>query len=259
MKRKILAILGLSIAGLLFCSTFLTQRVRADEVQATYEGNSEQISSTTKELTVEDSTSNDESKVVQSGEITSLEKSTVPTENSTASAEVNVRKIEEHLYSSDGTTDSKGNSELTISEEKPKIRTPRSVGTTATVMPRTEKSKQYIESIKGEYKYNNAVYTIRTKEDVSKLDFSAFNASTGDIHESKSIEKINNRTFEARLLSPLKGDWRPFSMQLATEDGIVKLNRKDLLDQRVSILTKGATREVDQNLTLKMENRLSLQ
>ncbi|EGP65807.1 hypothetical protein HMPREF9182_1112 [Streptococcus sp. oral taxon 056 str. F0418] len=149
------------------------------------------------------------------------------------------------------TTDSKKHLEATISEEKPKVRALRSVGTTATAVPRTEKSKQYIESIKGEYKYNNAVYTIRTKEDVTELSFEAFNASTGDIHESKSIEKINNRTFEARLLSPLKGDWRPFSMQLATEDGIVKLNRKDLLDQRVSILIKGATREVDQNLTLK--------
>lgn len=260
MNRKSLVISGVSITSILLCSTFLAQKVWADEVQITSMGNSELIFSTTTNSTVEDSISNNESKVAQSGEAATLEKTSVQAENSPASDEVNEhKKIEEQVSdSSVVTTDSKKHLEATISEEKPKVRALRSVGTTATAVPRTEKSKQYIESIKGEYKYNNAVYTIRTKEDITKLSFSAFYASTGAIHESKSIEKINNRTFEARLLSPLKGDWRSFSMQLTTEDGIVELNRKDLLDQKVSVLTKGATRKVDQNLTLKNGKQITV-
>ncbi|EGP67005.1 hypothetical protein HMPREF9182_1113 [Streptococcus sp. oral taxon 056 str. F0418] len=92
MNRKLLVISGVSITSILLCSTFLAQKVWADEVQITSMGNSELIFSTTTNSTVEDSISNNESKVAQSGEAATLEKTSVQAESSPASDEVNEHK-----------------------------------------------------------------------------------------------------------------------------------------------------------------------
>ena len=120
------------------------------------------------------------------------------------------------------------------------------------VVTRTKKAIKYIESITGMNKFGNVVYTIKTKTEMSRLTSAqAFDAHTGAVDEVSSkanIKKINNRTFEVIFVGSNAGDWRPYSLYFDdVNNEPVTLTRRDLLDQRVGVLNKGASREIEQN------------
>ena len=281
MNRKKFILSGLGLVGLLLSGALLTKEVAADDSPAIVSNNSATSSVEKREVTKDNMTV--DTKGQNKTDAPSLENVTTDTKTTSVldSATSTTDLVKDNSKEvSTSTDDGRGvnsefspiapsdsvkasSKEVRASAEEGKgvnFRSLRATGPSSTGNLYSEKAKQYIQSITGKYEYNTVKYTLTMKEDFKKLvSFSAYNASNGERKSAESIVKINNRIFEARIISPTKGEWRPFSADFYDKDDEKEtFSRRDLLAYRANAVTPNATRVVDPNLVMESGRKVAV-
>ncbi|RSJ73014.1 N-acetylmuramoyl-L-alanine amidase family protein [Streptococcus cristatus] len=281
MNRKKLTLSGLGLVGLLLSGALLTKEVAADDSPALVSNNSATSSVENREVTKDNMTV--DTKGQNKTDAPSLENVTTDTKTTSVldSATSTTDLVKDNSKEvSTSTDDGRGvnsefspiapsdsvkasSKEVRASAEEGKgvnFRSLRAAGPSSTGNLYSEKAKQYIQSITGKYEYNTVKYTVTMKEDFKNIaSFSAYNASNGERKRAESIVKINNRIFEARIISPTKGEWRPLSAVFNNKDDEKEtFNRRDLLAYRANVVTPNATRVVDPNLVMESGRKVAV-